>query len=353
MNLPEQRHVSRREWNQFFAVANGFFSTQILAAACKLDLFSLLERRPGLSREEVATELRLSARGARILLLGCATAGLVEVDPVSLRYYNSALSSCFLVQGKPTCAVDYVHYVKDMQMRFMMELEPSLREGTNRCLDVVPGAGDTLYKKIAGNPELETLFHRGMAAYSRIATHLVPIPHFAQSRHVLDVGGGDGTNAIWLCRAHPQLQVTHFDLPEISKRAQEHVRSAGFADRVHFVSGDMLRDEWPGGVDTVLLSHIVEIFDEPTISKLYAKALGSLSEGGKLVIRTMSANDLETGGLQAAKSSLYFLALASGEGMCHPAADHVKWLREVGFRDVEVIQAETDQSALIARRSTP
>lgn len=349
MSPLEQRHVSRREWNQFFSIANGFFSTQILAAACKLDLFTVLERRPGLTREEVAAELKLAPYGARILLMGCATVGLVEVDPVTRRYFNTELSSRFLVQGSPHNAVDYIYYVKDMQQRFMMELEPSLREGTNRCLDGVPGSGDTLYKKIAGNPELESLFHRGMAAYSRIAKHLVPIPHFAQCQHVLDVGGGDGTNAITLCREYPQIKVTLFDLPEISKRAQEHAQSAGFAERIRFVAGDMLRDEWPRGVDTVLLSHIVEIFDEPTISKLYAKARGCLAADGRLIIRTMSTNDLETGGLQAAKSSLYFLALASGEGMCHPASDHVKWLRAAGFRDVEVIQAETDQVALIAR----
>jgi hypothetical protein len=47
------------------------------------------------------------------------------------------------------------------------------------------------------------------------------------------------------------------------------------------------------------------------------------------------ANDMETQGLQAAKSSIYFLSTASGEGMAYPGTDHEKWLREAGFRSVK------------------
>jgi hypothetical protein len=47
------------------------------------------------------------------------------------------------------------------------------------------------------------------------------------------------------------------------------------------------------------------------------------------------ANDRETQGLQSAKSSIYFLSTASGEGMTYPGADHERWLRECGFRDVK------------------
>ena len=38
-----------------------------------------------------------------------------------------------------------------------------------------------------------------------------------------------------------------------------------------------------------------------------------------------------TGTLQSAKSSVYFLAVASGEGMTYPARDHERWLRAAGF----------------------
>jgi hypothetical protein len=63
------------------------------------------------------------------------------------------------------------------------------------------------------------------------------------------------------------------------------------------------------------------------------------------------ANDSETGSLQAAKSSIYFLCAASGEGMAYPAKDHDEALRRAGFSAVRrYLAAEFDHGALIAVR---
>ena len=45
------------------------------------------------------------------------------------------------------------------------------------------------------------------------------------------------------------------------------------------------------------------------------KAFEALPHAGRLFVWTIMANDSETGALQAAKSSIYFLCAASGEGM--------------------------------------
>lgn len=113
----------------------------------------------------------------------------------------------------------------------------------------------------------------------------------------------------------------------------------------------MFEDEWPAGHDGILLSHVVEIFSPEKIIFLYEKARNSLMSHGSLFIWTLMANDLETGGLQAAKSSMYFLSTASGEGMAYPGREHEEWLRSAGFINVKQYRAsETDHGAIVAKK---
>jgi hypothetical protein len=99
----------------------------------------------------------------------------------------------------------------------------------------------------------------------------------------------------------------------------------------------------------VLFSHILEIFSPEKILILYAKAFSALPPEGKMFVWTIMANDSETAGLQAAKSSIYFLCTASGEGMAYPGREHEEAIRETGFRTVRRYSAaETDHGALVA-----
>jgi hypothetical protein len=58
-----------------------------------------------------------------------------------------------------------------------------------------------------------------------------------------------------------------------------------------------------------------------------------------------------SGGLQAAKSSLYFLAAASGQGMAYPAIDHEMIMKQIGFSIVssEYFQ-EIDHGLIISTK---
>jgi hypothetical protein len=65
----------------------------------------------------------------------------------------------------------------------------------------------------------------------------------------------------------------------------------------------------------------------------------------------MMANDSETGGLQAAKSSIYFVSTASGQGMAYPGREHERWLNASGFSDITRYDArEIDHGAIVAMK---
>jgi hypothetical protein len=124
------------------------------------------------------------------------------------------------------------------------------------------------------------------------------------------------------------------------------------AREISAMAMDMFAEAWPPGSDGILLSHVVEIFPPETITTLYRRAYAALSPGGRLFVWAIMADDAETGGLQAAKSSIYFLSTASGEGMAYPAAAHERWLAESGFsRIARYDAAGIDHGAIVATSS--
>jgi precorrin-6B methylase 2 len=343
--------ISKREWKELCEVMNGYIYSQTLVSACDLELFTYLSDHPGASRENLQRGLGLTEYCTRVLMLAACTTGLVLREPKTGKYYNSGLAQRVLVKGSPQSMLPFVQFNYRIQQRGSSQLTRSLRENRNAGLDEFPGEGANLYERVAGNHELENLFHDAMGAYTRLSPKMLELKEFTKVRHLVDIGGGDGSNAIRLCRLFPQLQITILEIPSVAQIARESVARAGFADRIRCVAGDMFADPWPEGCDAGLLSHVVEVFSPAKVATLYKTAYESLPVGGRLFVWTILANDEETGALQAAKSSIYFLCVASGEGMAHPAKEHKELMKAAGFRAVKTYSAaEIDHGAIVATK---
>jgi ubiquinone/menaquinone biosynthesis C-methylase UbiE len=167
--------------------------------------------------------------------------------------------------------------------------------------------------------------------------------------HLLDVGGGDGTTAVALARRDPALRITIFDMPSVTGLAQRGLPD-DLADRVGLHPGDLFADSFPAGVDAVLFSHVLEVFSPDRIRFLLDKAFRVLPPGGRLLLYGFHAAAGETGGVLAARLSLYLNVLATGEGMAYPARDYEQWLRDVGATKVESFTGLPYEHGLIVGR---
>jgi hypothetical protein len=341
--------LSTAEWNDLCQIMNGYINSQVLATACDFDLFGYLAEHSGATLDDIQKGLNLSAYAARVLMLGCCATGLVKKNENG--YFNSPLAEKVLVRGSIHCMIDFVQFNHRVQQPCISHLTEALRECRNVGLKEFASEGTTLYQRLTAYPELEALFQRGMGQYTRLSPALMQIEEFRQVRHLLDVGGGNGSNAIRLCHQNPELKVTIADIPSVIQIAAAGIGKAGFADRIDCVRLDIFQEPWPKGYDAVLLSHVVEIFSPDRVQFLYQTAHRMLPEGGRVFVWTLMANDMETAGLQAAKSSIYFLSTASGEGMAYPGKDHEQWLRECGFRSVRRYDFSTiDHGGLVATK---
>ena len=330
--------------NEFYRLAYAPRYYQAMVAGCELGLFTHLSRHPGSQREDIAARLAIADSSARVLLLGCCAIGLSAREPGG-GYVNTQLGETYLSADSPDNWLAHVKFSQDITYRGLAHLGDSLRSGEPRGFAEIPGTGETLYERLACDPALERTFHECMQQLSEVANLAqIESPELAGVRHLLDVGGANGTTALRLRQRYPQLRVTVYDLPSVCELAEERFREAKLSAELQTFAGNFLVDPLPQGldVDAVLFSRLLEIYDESVNRALYRKAYEILPHGAKVITWTIAAEDSEGGGLGAAANALYFAALSSGRGFTHTAAEHEAWMTDAGF---EVIARRHSRSS--------
>jgi SAM-dependent methyltransferase len=306
---------------------------QLLNAGSELGLFTLLADRPGLTGEEIGTELGLARRPAQMLLLGTTALGLtVRAEG---HYRNSDLVQGMCAEGTWTIIADLVEFQHRITGPASMDLVASLRHNTNVGLRHIPGDAPDLYQRLAGDPDLEQLFYRCMKSWSSLSNPILVGNADLHGVHsVLDVGGGDGVNSIALAKANPDVHFTVLDLPGALAIAQDKITQHGLAERITVAEGDLFAEALPGGHDCVLFANQLVIWSPEQNRELLRKAYQALPAGGRVLIFSAMSDDTGDGPLYAALDNVYFATLPTSDSMIYHWAQYEEWLSEAGFAEI-------------------
>ena len=318
---------------QLVLIAGGHTAFQLLWAGVTLGLFSLLSKSPGIAFDEIGTKLKLERQPARILVVGLTALKLIRKEGNS--YSNSGLTEQMLVPEKPGSAAPILGWQARIVYPGLANFVESLKAGKNIGLECFPGEGNTLYERLVSHPEVESIFQDAMSALSSQANnYMLQAVDLENVRHLVDAGGGDGTNAIAFAKKYPELRVTIFDSPSVCEIAKNRVADAGLADRIDTWAGSFLSDPFPTGIDAVIYAHIFTIWSPQRNIDLLRRTHEALDDDGRVFIFNMMARDDDTGPLSTALGSPYFLAIATGEGMLYSWSEYEGWLSESGFAEV-------------------
>ncbi|MDN0193985.1 methyltransferase [Streptomyces sp. S.PNR 29] len=332
--------------DRFDLIVNGPALFNAVVAALEFDIFSFLHRSPHSSFDQIREYVGIQPHKMRVLLHALCATELIELHESG--YANSAAAEQLLV---PDGADSWKHILLGWQKIYypaFAETTVALREGRNTALDRHPGTEPTLYQRLSHDSQAEEVLHRSMAAFTlRSLDGLLDNIELAGVRRLLDVGGGDGTTATRLAARFPETEITVFDLPSVTQLAQDAQPDPGTGRPVRFHPGDLFADSFPRGMDTVLFSHVLEVFSEQQIVELLRKAFDALTPGGKIVLYGFNALDGERRGVYSARLSLYLNVLATGQGMAYPTEDYEKWLSQVGCVDVKSITGLPYEHGLI------
>lgn len=201
----------------------------------------------------------------------------------------------------------------------------------------------------------------------RWAASLLPLG--SEPARVLDVGGGYGEFAGQVLAEFPRVGVC---VQDYSATMLDHARAnlEEFADRVTYLHSDLMDPGWvqavSGPFDAVvsaLAIHNLGAGNE--IRPLYAAVYSLLAPGGWFFNLDLVLDVLRSPA-DSPLAELYARAtLPTSVGDCHdhdhgprviPGApsleDHLDWLREVGFSDVNCVRKHLSEVFLAARRPT-
>ena len=331
----------------------GFGGFQVLVAGFRLGLFDLLANNPNRTLNEIRRDLGLPYRAARALLLACTSLGLTTLNRRRGTYRNSLIMGRFWSKEGRSSVVPSLEAFHELMYQPFYQLTASLEQGTNVGLQHFSGDGDTLYERLESHPGAKRVFYEWMEAM-RNTEDQVPrrvIDELHGAKHLLDVGGGDGKNAIDLALSVAGLRVSIFDLPQACDLARRNVREAGLVERVTTIPGDFLEDPFPTGFDAILFAHIFNIYSADTNELLIRKCADALNKGNKLVIYNLVSRQDQSGPWHAAFMSLYFQAIATGEGFVYPPGDYEVWFRKAGFESLRVhVDPRSDEGIFVGTK---
>ena len=153
--------------------------------------------------------------------------------------------------------------------------------------------GETAFKHVHGqdvwdfrssSPEDSVAFDLAMREGSvRVGADLLATYDFTQFRHIVDVGGGDGTLLAALLAGCPGTSGTLFDQPHVVAGAPDIIREAGVGLRCAVVAGSFF-DAVPPGGDAYVLKFILHDWDDHHCVKILANCRGAMVEPARLLI---------------------------------------------------------------------
>jgi demethylspheroidene O-methyltransferase len=148
-------------------------------------------------------------------------------------------------------------------------------------------------------------------------------------RHLLDVGGGNGSFAVAVAEKWPELRVTVADLPPVIAVAQQNIAAQGLEGRVDTVAIDFKRQQLPKGHDALSFVRILHDHDDADVCQLLQAAAASLPAEGVLLIAEPLADSTAAGRLLETYFSMYLLAM--GQGRLRRQEELYSMLEAAGF----------------------
>jgi O-methyltransferase domain len=147
---------------------------------------------------------------------------------------------------------------------------------------------------------------------------------------------------------HSHIYGGGFDLPMLKCTFDTYVERYGMSDRLQFYPGDFFADPLPSA-DVLVMGRVLHNWDLPTKRMLLQKAYAALPSGGSLITYERLIDDERRTGTAGLLTSLNMLIMTAG-GFDFTAADCIGWMREVGFRDMQIEPLVAGHSMIIAKK---
>jgi O-methyltransferase domain len=301
----------------------GPLKARVVMASVKLGLIDALAAAPS-SAAQLASSLKLDPECVEMLLRVLVHCEYVEWD--GSRFSLSSLALRTLAPGAPMDRRGYVEW-NYTQWDIIGRLEDLMRSGK----------GIDLHQTLIDD-HAWSFYQRGMLENSRdhaeLLAHKVRVPKGAKS--LIDLGGSHGLLGAAICRKHPPMRSTVFDLEPAIASARELAQAEGIADIVTHSAADILKDDLGTGHDVALLANILHHFTPQENAIVLEKVRQSLRTGGTIAIWEFEKPKRDDKVSAGDALALYFRLTSSASA--YHADEYTAWLQATGFHRVRVLR---------------
>jgi len=320
-NLAGSQGAPRPE--TIIGIANSCWVSAILKAGIELDVFTEIEAGND-TVEKVASSIKASERGVRILLDALCALGMIS--KAEGKYLLTPAADQFLVKGKDSY-VGYAVFTTLKDWDAIGRIAEAVKKGST-IMDVY-GAESGVWEEVAIG-----LTPSGLATASIIADVLGIGAKMEPGVKVLDLACGSGVYGYVLLQRDPMATVTDIDWQNVLKVAQKAARDMGVADRVTYKPGDILSiDYGEEEFDIAIASNILQAFDPETNKMILSKICKALKPGGTVVIHDIVPDEERSQAIKALIFAVYMLLATTG-GDAYTLSEFESWLGDTGFENV-------------------
>jgi hypothetical protein len=324
---------------RILATLQAYRDAATLNTAIELDLFTRIAHGTD-TPDKIAAELRVPARGVRLLCEYLAGLGVIEEEDEQLKL--SADAAVFLDRKSPDFLGGTVGVLNSPSLlRAYERLTDAVRAG--HCPPAVAppksvpntAATDAPIPNASVRPPWFDVA-RGvtdLSAAARIFAETVKLPA-EEPLKFLDIGARDGAFGIALAMRFPNSVVVALDAPDLLQTAQRNADAALLGTRYQNIPGDPLLAPLGTAYDAVLTAGNLNQYHASQITSLMMRIRYSLKKTGQFMIFDFLSEDSPEFLRQHVGFHLNVLA-ATPRGDVYSLSDVKGMLESSGFRNLE------------------
>ncbi|MFK5952821.1 MAG: DUF2284 domain-containing protein [Desulfobacterium sp.] len=329
-------------------LATAYWYSEVLFAALELNLFEHLDKGhssvAGLSHEA-------NCHADALFRLLRALEKMALVDRYEDVWFNTSVSSCYLVPGKNSYMGDFFLYRRYMQPNWS-RLAPRVARENIPAHDPSQESDDSIPQDEVSQEDYKARNLRYVAAMDTLVKKkALDIASILKAEPlngpILDVGGGAGSMIRALAQLIPDCAAVLFELPEVIEAAHVLYPEALSWNGIETMEGDFRSHPFDQKFGVVMLSNFLHAYGPEEARELLDKAVSLLDTDGVILIHDYFP---DRAGKNPEKGALYDLTmmLNTYNGCCHESKDIALWLKAQGIQICEIIDLETDTSLMVA-----
>ena len=301
-------------------LANSFRASRVLLSAFELKIFTVLDKHM-MTSEEVSKKIDADSRATDRLMN--ALCGMELLKKVKEKFYNSDLSSKYLVEGKPEFMGNLYH--TNHLWNTWSFLTDSVKKGSS-----FKGDQNKKEKENWVEDFIAAMHYRGVNQ-GKIISMMIDLTNV---KKMLDVGGGSAAFSMEFVKKNPLIKAVVLDLPHVIPLTKKYIKEAGLLDKFSFIEGDYLTKDFEDNYDLILLSAIVHINSYEQNKRLIKKCADALNKNGMIIISDFIMNDDRTQPQHGALFSINML-VGTSNGDTYTENEISEWFQSAGLSRIE------------------